>query len=279
VSKKKKPPLPVLGNDISLVDTHCHLDMEAYNDDLEEVLLRAEINSVTTILTIGIDLKSSQRAVQIANKYKNIYAAVGIHPHHAEEVSPVILNDLQKLAEEKKVVAYGEIGIDTVKNYAPLAAQRDAFIRQLNLAKKLDLPVIIHDREAHEEVYSLLLANGPFPAGGVIHCFSGDSELALKFINLGFYISIPGVVTFKKAEMLQNAAANIPLDKILIETDGPFLAPVPQRGKRNEPLLTLYIAKKIAELKETTLDKVATQTTINAENLFGISVNTPHQRS
>lgn len=272
MSKKKKLPLPLLTDGVSLIDSHCHLDMDAYADDLDQVLARAVQSGVTRTITIGIDLKSSQQAVHLARTYKNIYAAVGVHPHHAEELSGETLDQLRQLAVQKEVVAYGEIGIDTVKNYAPLAAQKDAFVRQLKLAKELNKPVIIHDREAHDEIYSILQANGPFPAGGVIHCYSGDKDLALKFIDLGFYISIPGVVTFKKAETLQEAVSAIALEALLVETDGPFLAPVPQRGKRNEPQLTLYTAQKVAELKGLTLDQVARQTTKNAEKLFGISV-------
>ncbi len=247
MSKKKKLPLPKLGDGIALVDTHCHLDMHAYNDDLPDVLERAIQTGVIATITIGIDLESSLKAVQLAKSHAGIYAAVGIHPHHAEDLTSETLDELRKLALEQNVVAYGEIGVDTVKNYAPLAAQEKAFASQLQLAKELALPVIIHDREAHDEIYSLLKSNGPFPAGGVIHCYSGDSNLALKFIELGFYISIPGVVTFKKAEILQEAVKHIPITSLLIETDGPFLAPVPQRGKRNEPQLTLYTAQKIAE--------------------------------
>lgn len=271
MSKKKKNPLPILSDTISLIDTHCHLDMDAYADDLDEVLTRAVQSGITRTITIGIDLKSSRQAVQIAKTHRGIYAAVGVHPHHAEELSSEVLGELQELALQKEVVAYGEIGIDTVKNYAPLAAQKEAFVSQLKLARKLDLPIIIHDREAHDEIYTILQANGPYPAGGVIHCYSGDKDLALKFIDLGFYISITGVVTFKKAGILQKAVTAIPLASLLVETDGPFLAPVPQRGKRNEPLLTLYTAQKIAELKGLTLDQVARQTTKNAEKLFGIS--------
>jgi len=271
MSKKKKLPLPQLGDGIALVDTHCHLDMHAYDDDLTDVLERAVRSGVIATITIGIDLKSSYKAVQLTKKHAGIYAAVGVHPHHAEDLTPETLDELRKLALQKDVVAYGEIGIDTVKNYAPLAAQKKAFASQLHLAKELALPIIIHDREAHDEIYTLLQSNGPFPAGGVIHCYSGDADLALKFIELGFYISIPGVVTFKKAEILHEAVKAIPLTSLLVETDGPFLAPVPQRGKRNEPQLTLYTARKIAELKELTLDQVALQTTRNAEKLFGIS--------
>lgn len=273
MSKKKKIiPLPVLNSEISLIDTHCHLDMLGTDKEAEEAITRAVEAGVKHIITIGIDLKSSQKAVEFANKHKSVHASVGIHPHHAEELTPSTLSQLKELASDKEVVAFGEIGIDTVKNYAPLSVQQQAFVTQLNIAKELSLPVIIHDREAHEQIYSLLKENGPFEDRGVIHCFSGDADIAMKFIDLGFYISIPGVVTFKKADILQKAVQSIPLNSLLVETDAPFLAPVPRRGKRNEPLYTLYTAQKIAELKEIDINEVASKTSANVEKLFGIIV-------
>lgn len=270
--KKKRKPLPVLSTGLQIVDSHCHLDMAAYEEDGLEVLARADEAGVKTIFTIGIDLESSKAAAKIAALHDNIYASIGIHPHHAAEAGPESYKALTALASQDKVIAYGEIGIDLFKDYAPVAIQTKAFIEQLKLAKELKLPVIIHDRDAHDNILKILQEYGPFPAGGVIHCFSGDKDVARKFLDIGFYLSIPGVVTFKKATELQEAAAFIPLEKMLIETDGPFLAPEPWRGKRNEPAYSLYTAEKVAELKGLSLDDVARQTSINIAHLFKINI-------
>lgn len=266
--KKKRASLPQLAPGTELIDSHCHLDMNAYNSDLTPVIDRSRRAGVRRTITIGIDLKSSARAIELAAAFPGIFAAVGVHPHHADEISSSILAELKRLASQPGVVAYGEIGMDTVKNYAPLDIQQKAMQQQVLLAKELGLPMIIHDREAHEQVYRILHDLGPFPAGGVIHCFSGDSKLAASFIEMGFYISIPGVVTFNKATELQDAVRNIPLNRMLVETDGPFLAPMPWRGKRNEPAYVTYTANKIAELKNISLAEVAKETTRNCETLF-----------
>jgi TatD DNase family protein len=268
--KKKNIPLPELDEGVILVDTHCHLDMAAYKNDLENVVERAETAGVSKIITIGIDLKSSHEAVKLAQRFRSVSAAVGVHPHDSKSFSTYIGDELKKLSQKEEVVAYGEIGLDFVKKYSSKETQLKVFAQQVELAKEINLPLIIHDREAHDPIYTILKESGPFDAGGVIHCFSGNTTDALRFIDLGFYISIPGVVTFNKAEVLQDAARHIPLTSLLIETDGPFLAPVPRRGKRNEPSYALYTAKKVAELKGISLGDLARQTTINAHDLFGI---------
>ncbi|MFZ5765068.1 MAG: TatD family hydrolase [Thermodesulfobacteriota bacterium] len=270
-SKKKHIPLPVLTPGVTLIDTHCHLDMMEKNSEVGDIVRRAAVAGIEAMITIGIDLASSRRAVELAHLFNRVYAAIGIHPHHADNLTNETEKELRKLALDSRVIAYGEIGIDTVKNYAPLAVQRRAFSRQLRLAADLDLPVIIHNREAHEEIF-LLLEQGPsLPRAGVIHCFSGDADTARRFIDLGFFISFPGVVTFNKAETLQEAVRATPLASMLVETDAPFLAPVPYRGKTNEPLFTLFTAAKIAELKDISLDEVARATTTNARRLFAIT--------
>ncbi len=270
--KKKRRPLPSISPDHWLVDSHCHLDMTAYNEDLPDVLGRAKSAGIAAIITIGIDPPSSQAAVSLAQNHTDLYAAVGIHPHHAEGVSEQIKKEMRHLAGQNKVIAYGEIGIDCFKDYAPLADQISCMRWQLELAQELELPVIIHDRDAHQLILDILIEMGPFPAGGVIHCFSGDAQIAEKFLECGFYLSIPGVVTFKKAVELQEAATMIPLNRLLVETDGPFLAPEPWRGKRNEPAYTLYTAEKIAELKNISLDDIAEATSHNIEKLFRIEI-------
>ena len=273
VSKKKKDILlPALDQGSVLVDTHCHLDMMGSSAEVDFLISRAAAAGVQGMITIGIDRKSSEAALHHAVNHAGVYAAVGIHPHHAHEATDATLAALESLARHERVVGWGEIGMDTVKNYAPLDIQQQAFVRQLRLAKKIGLPVIIHNREAHALIYELLRENGPFPAGGVIHCFSGDRDIAEKFVELGFYISIPGVITFNKAEMLQEAVRSLPLSALLVETDAPFLAPVPFRGRTNEPLYTLYTAEKIARIKGVELGEVAQQTTANVRKLFGITI-------
>ncbi|MFP3983909.1 MAG: TatD family hydrolase [Desulfurivibrionaceae bacterium] len=271
--KKKREPLPVLDNKYSLIDTHCHLDMDPYKNDLDEVISRAAEAGVTRILSIGIDLASSRRAVELANQYPEIFAAIGVHPHHAGDFTQEVADIFRDLARDNGVIGYGEIGVDTIKEYAPQDIQEKALKEQIELAVELGLPVIIHDREAHETVYRSLKERAPLPAGGIIHCFSGNAAWAEKFMDLGFFISIPGVVTFNKAEDLKEAVRHIPLSRLLVETDGPFLAPAPYRGKRNEPAYTLYTARKISEIKELTLEEVAEATTANAGRLFNLEWN------
>jgi len=266
--KSPPPPLPALNNTAELIDTHCHLDMDAYSEDLDTVINTAAQHGVTRILTIGIDVASSEAAVRLAELYPNVYATVGIHPHDAAQASPQGLQQLANLASHGKVVGYGEIGLDYVKNYAPKQVQLEAFGQQLNLAQKLNLPVIIHDREAHEDTLSMLRAAGPFPRQGVMHCFSGDTQLAQATLDLGFYISIPGVATFANAQGLRDVIKAVDMDMLLLETDGPFLAPVPYRGKRNEPKLMLYTAQMVADIKNISLEEVAYSTTANAARLF-----------
>lgn len=255
---------------IELIDSHCHLDMKDYAVDLDNVIQQADRLGVKKIITIGIDLSSSQQAVRISNQYASVYAAAGVHPHDAVDVNKETLNSIAALADQSNVVGYGEIGLDYAKMYAPKEIQHDIFSRQLALAKDLHLPVIIHDREAHADTMDILKKNGPFPAGGVMHCFSGDLLLARQVIALGFHISIPGIVTFKNAISLQQVAKEIPLEHMIIETDGPFLAPVPYRGKRNTPAFLIHTATRIAELRDTTLLAVAQQTTANTTTLFNL---------
>ncbi|MBU0681490.1 MAG: TatD family hydrolase [Proteobacteria bacterium] len=271
-AKKKRLPLPLLSQGVQLVDSHCHLDMAAYAEDCLEVISRSRQAGVETIFSIGIDLESSKTAAELATRHENIYATVGIHPHHAEEAGAAVYDALTELTASPKVIGIGEIGLDLFKDYAPVAIQTKVFKEQLELAKSLKLPVIIHDRDAHDTIIDILIESGPHPAGGVIHCFSGDKNVARRFLDLDFHLSIPGVVTFKKATELQEAAAFIPLDRMLVETDGPFLAPEPWRGKRNEPAYTLYTAEKIAQLKGISLDDVARQTTKNIALLFNINI-------
>lgn len=267
---KKRPEPPVLAPDTGLIDSHCHLDMEAYQDKLDEVIDSACKCGVRRIISIGIDLTSSRKAVELAGRYPEVYATVGVHPHNALEASDEVYRELTKLSANPKVVGFGEIGLDYAKRYAPKDIQRREFSRQLELAGKLHLPVIIHDRDAHEDTLALLREKGPFTAGGVMHCFSGNAFFAQQVLELGFYISIPGIVTFNNAKDLQQVVREVPLERMLLETDGPFLAPVPWRGKTNRPDYLLYTAGRVAELINISVDEVARQTTLNTVKLFSL---------
>lgn len=269
---KKNLPLPQLDSDVFAVDSHCHLDMSAY-DDCRRVVERAETVGVKYILSVGIDLPSSRAAVALAEEFEGVYCSVGIHPHHVVGAEEAQYQELAALARHPKVKAYGEIGLDYARDYAPHELQLSHFERQVALAKELGLPIIVHDREAHAEVMAILKAASPLPEGGVMHCYSGDLGLAAEVIDLGFYLSIPGVVTFAKAEMLHDVARCVSLEALLIETDGPYLAPEPFRGKRNEPAYVLYTAAKIAELRGVSINEVARQTSANAMRLFGLTDN------
>lgn len=267
---KFPPSLPVLSNTVQLIDTHCHLDMEVYAVDLEAVIAAAAHHGVTRIITIGIDEASSVKAMELSSRHANVFATVGIHPHDALQATPEAYERLRRLAGHERVVGYGEIGLDYVKNYAPREVQLRVFAEQLTLARAVDLPVVIHDREAHADTLRLLRTAGPFTRQGVMHCFSGDVALAEEVLDLGFLISIPGVATFTNAQSLREVIKRVPLEHLLLETDGPFLAPVPYRGKRNEPKYILYTAQLVAELKNISLEEVARVTTANAIRLFNL---------
>lgn len=268
--------LPQLSLESELIDTHCHLDMEAYQSDLDAVIQSAVHVGIKRIITIGIDYDSSLQAVTLSERYANIFATVGFHPHDARQATTKTLKDLATLTQNRSVVGLGEIGLDYVKNHAPRDVQVKAFSKQLHLAKELDLPVVIHDREAHEDTRNLLRSAGHLPRGGVMHCFSGDNQLAQEMIDLGLYISIPGIATFTNAHLLHEVIRAADLRHLLLETDGPFLAPVPYRGKRNEPKLLLYTAQMVADLKQISLDEVARATTANAIRLFRLPETTDH---
>lgn len=245
--------------------------MAIYDHDRSQVIGEAEQSGVSRMITIGIDIASSGKAVALADRYSSVYAAIGIHPHHAAAIDGSCFRQLELLAAHPKVIAYGEIGLDFVKKYAPVEEQKMCFRQQVRLAKELHLPLIIHDRGAHDETMDILQAEKPFPAGGVMHCFSGDLKLAAAVLNLGFHISIPGVVTYSNAKKLQMVVREIDLAALLLETDAPFLAPVPERGERNRPAFLLYTARKIAELKSISLADVVSRTTVNAQTLFSLA--------
>ncbi|MGD0022169.1 MAG: TatD family hydrolase [Smithellaceae bacterium] len=251
-----------------LIDSHAHLEMKEFDHDREKVVERARQAGVGFIVTVGTNLALSRKAVELAERHENIYATIGIHPHDVVNTDNKTFDALRELAHRKKVVAYGEIGLDFFRNISPQEKQIDLFGRQLELAKELQLPVIIHDRDAHEQTLKMVKASGL--RRGVFHCFSGDYNMARQCIDLGFYISVPGVVTFDKAKTIQDVARLVPLSSLLLETDAPYLAPIPHRGKRNEPSFIIQTAKKVAELKGVSLEEVADATTLNAKKLFQI---------
>ncbi|MDI9569320.1 MAG: TatD family hydrolase [Pseudomonadota bacterium] len=251
------------------IDSHAHLEMREFDRDREEVILRAAAAGVDYIVTVGTTLRDCRKAVEIARRHPAVYAAVGIHPHDAKEIGPNTYDALKTLAGDDAVVAYGEIGLDFFRNLTPPDIQRRRFAEQLEVATDLGLPVIVHDREAHEETVATLKAwRGK--TGGVIHCFSGDAAMAMTCIELGFYISIAGPVTYAGSERLWEVVRQAPLERLLIETDAPYLTPHPRRGRRNEPAYVALTAQKVAELKGVSREEAARETSRNARNLFGI---------
>lgn len=267
---------------VTLIDTHAHLDFSKFDPDRQSVIKRAQAAGVAAMVNVGVDVASSQRAVALAGQHPAIYAAVGMHPHSAKKLDGAALAELRELAGAPKVVAVGEIGLDYYRNLSPRDVQRRAFRAQLAWAAKLGKPVIIHDRDAHAEVMDILAdwASGldSFPGVrsaldgrlGVLHTFSGDRAMAERAVDLGFYISISGPVTYKNARELPEVVRTVPLDRLLVETDCPFLAPHPHRGKRNEPAYVRLVAERIAELRHMPFDDLAEATTANARRLFDL---------
>jgi TatD DNase family protein len=264
----------------SLVDTHAHLDDRAFAADREAVIARAMAAGVSHILTVGVDLPSSRAAVALADKHPAIYAAVGLHPHDARKWNEATARELRALAQHRRVVAIGETGLDFYRNLSPREAQIAAFKAQLALASELGLPVIVHDREAHSEVIAILRewverVRSPrsavsSPAHGVLHAFSGDLAMAEEASKLGFFIALGGPLTFANARRPVEIARQLPLDRLLLETDCPYLTPEPFRGRRNEPAYVRYVAERLAQIRAQPVEVVAQATTQNALTLFNL---------
>lgn len=252
-----------------LIDTHVHLDDERFMDEIDTVLSRAAVAGVQKMIQVGCNLKSSYRAVELAGRYPQIYPAVGIHPGDAAGYASDA-DELAELAAKPQVVAIGEIGLDYYWDHCAREVQLEAFVRQLDLAGQLHKPVIIHDRDAHGDVMELLRQEAKHLSGGVLHCFSGNWEMAKVCLNLGFYLSFAGPLTFPKSNRLREIAAQIPFDRFLLETDCPYLAPQAHRGKRNEPAYVAEQAIAFAAARGFSVDEVAEQAAKNAEHLFGI---------
>ena len=251
-----------------LIDTHCHLEMEQYDSDRDEVIKRASGQNVEAMITVGTNIESNHRVLALAGEYENIYASVGIHPHDATSATEKIYDEITGWSRNRKTVAIGETGLDYHYDNSPREIQRNVFAKHLELAKNLDLPAIVHSRDAKEDTLSILRDSGI--SKGVLHCFSGDSEMAEKAMMMGLHISFAGPVTFKKAERSREIVKLIPDDYLLVETDAPYLAPVPYRGKRNEPSYVVLTAQTIADIRGVILDDIARITTINARRLFNI---------
>lgn len=259
------------------IDSHAHLDVSNYDADRAEVIARARAAGVELMLEIaGSDVGkgSLEPGLRLADEHEFIYAAIGLHPHEASLYNTLLEKTLLDCSRHPKVVGWGEIGLDYHYDNSPRDVQRQVFQRQLELAIERRLPVIIHTREAEEDTIAILrktwAENGGADIGGIIHCFTSSQALADAALEMGFYISFSGVLTFKTAEELRSVAQSVPMERLLIETDCPFLAPIPHRGKRNEPAFVIETAKKLAELKQTSIEEIADVTSGNFRRLFGL---------
>jgi len=250
------------------IDSHAHLDSL---EDLTDVLERSREARIEKIVAISSNLDSSVKTAEIARGEEMIYAAVGVHPHNADTASSDVFKEIENLINEPKVVALGETGLDYHYMNSDKESQINSLNEHIELGKKHELPIVIHVREADDDLIAILREQDISPRTGVIHCFTGNYETAKKYLDLGFYISFSGIVTFKKSDENRGAAKNIPLDRMLIETDSPYLAPVPHRGKKNEPAYVRHVAETIAEVRDLTLEEIAEITSANTEKLFNLS--------
>lgn len=253
---------------IRLIDTHAHLEDKKFSNNRHQVILRAKQESILTIINIGSDLTTSKLSIELAKEYDFIYATVGIHPHDATKFNDNVYSSFLELAQKEKVVGIGEIGLDYYRNLSPQPIQQQVFRQFIRLAKTTNLPIIVHDRQAHSDILKILKEEDAGKVSGVLHSFSGDVDMLKEVINLGFYISISGVVTY--SDSLAKIVKLIPLERLLIETDSPYLTPVPYRGKRNEPAYLKYTAEKISQILGITIEEIANITTSNAYRLFKI---------
>ncbi|UYO42553.1 TatD family hydrolase [Rhodopseudomonas palustris] len=253
-----------------LVDSHCHLDFPDFADDLAGIVARAEASGVGRMVTISTRVKKLPELVAIAERFPNVYCSVGTHPHHADEEDGITTDELVKLAQHPKVVAFGEAGLDYFYEMGSRPAQERGFRAHIAAARETGLPLVIHTREADEDCGKILedeMGKGAFRA--VLHCYTGGRDLAMKAIDLGLMISFTGILTFKKSQTLRDLAAELPADRVMVETDSPYLAPGKYRGKRNEPAYVVETAKVLAEVRGVSLDEIARQTTENFFRMFG----------
>ena len=256
-----------------LIDTHCHIQDREFAADLAAVLSRAKEQGVEYAIAVGSTLASSRRAVQLATCQSQVFAVVGIHPHDSKSANSDTFGVIRELSTSERVVALGEMGLDYHYDHSPRKIQQRVFRYQIKLARELNLPLVIHDREAHGDTVEILKEEKAREVGGVLHCFSGSYEMAEECIKMGFYISIAGPVTFKNARRLRSVVERIPLEHLLVETDSPYLTPVPHRGKRNEPAYVRHVAEAIAEIKGVPVAQVEEYTSRNAIKLFALPID------
>jgi TatD DNase family protein len=255
-----------------LIDSHAHIQGKEYIGEAEAVISRARAAGVETIVAVGGagDMSSNAAAVALAARFDNVYATVGMHPHDAKDVGAEEMQALTELAASPKVVAIGETGLDYYYNHSPHEVQRRVFSQFIHMARDTGLPIVVHERDAAQEAADLLRSEGAGRLHGVIHCFTGNYEAARVYLDLGFYLSFTGIITFKNAEPLRDVVRQVPLERMFVETDSPFLTPVPHRGKRNEPAYVRFVAETIANVKKLDFEEVARVTTENVKNLFRI---------
>ena len=252
-----------------LVDSHCHLDYNDFEDDFEDIILHMKENGITAALNAGNNVDSLNEQLALSEKYPFIYTAVGVHPHNADEYPDITAADLVEKSQHKKIVAIGECGLDYYYDYSTKENQYRAFIEQIKAAQETGLPLIIHTRDADDDTIAILSEQyKKAPFSGEIHCFSSSKKLAEFALSIGFYISASGIITFNKSGDLREIFAEVPMDRLLVETDSPFLAPVPLRGHRNEPANVRFVAEKLAQIKDVSFDEIAKVTSENFYNLF-----------
>ncbi len=255
-----------------LIDSHAHIQGKEYAGEVAAVIERARQAGVEKIIAVGGagDMTSNTEAVALAESFPDIYATVGMHPHDAKDVGPEDLAELKELSAHPKVVAVGETGLDYYYSHSPHEVQRRVFAQFIHMARETELPLVVHERDAAKDAAELLRAEGEANLRGVIHCFTGDYQAACKYLDLGFYISFTGIITFKNADRLRAVVRQVPLDRMMVETDSPYLTPVPHRGKRNEPAHVRWVAETIAKVKEVDLETVARVTSENVRDLFAM---------
>ena len=251
---------------MQLIDTHSHIYYDKYKDDFDEVLKRAKENNLKNIICVGVDIESSEKSILLSEKYNMIYSTAGYHPHESKDANENYLDKLEQLLKHEKVVGVGEIGLDFFYNHSDKQTQIKIFNEQIELANHLNMPCVIHNRNSDKEL--LVSLKQQKIKKGVIHCFASNLKFAKELLNLNLFLSFTGLLTFNKE--LENVVNEIPLEKIMIETDSPYLTPKPHRGKRNEPYMVKYVAQKIAEIKKISVDEVANTTTKNAVKFFGL---------
>ena len=256
---------------MNLFDSHCHLENGRFEEDLPQVMARMEEAGVRRCILAGSDMETSEQIVALTKEHAHVYGVVGIHPHDAKTWTDGCTDRIAQWVKEERIVGVGEIGLDYYYDHSPRDVQQEVFVKQLLLARELDMPAVFHVRDAHGDMLSILREHRNELPDGVVHCYSGSVESAREYLDMGFYISFAGPITFKNANKLLEVAAYVPQDRILVETDSPYLAPVPMRGRRNEPTFVQYVAEKVAELRGITAEELAEMATRNTCRLFRIA--------